>query len=242
LPVSTAFGFRFLFYTLWRGGTFFFPGANFESTASAFEEYKVQAWLSSPGGLELLLKGYQRFPLLQSEIETVIVPGDVLPRMLANQIRSRICPHVMSVYGATETTSTASAPVHMLGDLPGAVGYLVPGVSLEIVSEAGEPLPRGTEGIIRIKSRYAVEAYLGDPVASAKTFRDGWFYPGDSGVLEAPCCASSGGRCRLITGRQGQSKQLNALAACAGCRCAAFRTPGDTGLDEIWSPSPGPNS
>jgi acyl-CoA synthetase (AMP-forming)/AMP-acid ligase II len=239
LPVSTAFGFRFLFFTLWRGGTFFLPGANFEATVSAFEEHRVQCWLSSPGGLENLIKGYERFPLLDSEIETVIVPGDRLPRALADEVRRRICPHVMSVYGATETTTTACAPVHMLGDDPDGVGYLVPGVTVEIVDDNGSVVPRNSEGLIRVRSRYAVTGYVGDPVASAKSFRDGWFYPGDIGVLDT-------NNFLRIVGRQDNVLNLGgdkinpetierALAIHAGvAECAAFGVPNERGIDEIW--------
>jgi acyl-CoA synthetase (AMP-forming)/AMP-acid ligase II len=239
LPISTAFGFRFLFYTLWRGGTFFFPGETFAATASAFEEFKVQCWLSSPGGLEILLKGYERFPTLPCEIETVIVPGDVLPKTLSDRIRARICPHVMSVYGATETTTTASAPVHFLGDIADAVGFAVPGVSLEIVNEAGEVLSRGKEGILRVKSRYAVNGYLGDPAASARAFRDGWFYPGDIAVLEENNLLRIVGRQDAVLNFGGDKvnpeRIERTVSACPGVtECAAFGVPGELGLHVLW--------
>jgi acyl-coenzyme A synthetase/AMP-(fatty) acid ligase len=239
LPVSTAIGFRFLLFTLWRGGIFFFPGDTFESTVDAFEEYQTQCILSSPGGLEVLLKAYESYPTLQSELELVVVPGNTLPKPLANRLRARVCSNVITVYGATETTTTASAPVHMLGDTPGAVGFVAPGVEVEIVDEAGNRVASGVEGHVRIKSRYAVKGYIGDPQASAKTFRDGWFYPGDIGALDKENLLRIIGRQDSVLNLGGDKINPEtierAVVACEGVvECATFGLPNELGIDAVW--------
>jgi len=239
LPVTTALGFRFMIYALWRGGMFMFPGETFTASADAMDEFKIQCWLTSPKGLEILLKGFEQYPLLQSEVAAIAVPGDLLPRSLADRARARICPTVISAYGATETTMTATAPVHLLGDAPGEVGFLTPDVRVEIVDGAGAPQTRGTQGVVRVKSRYMIQGYVGDPKSSAVAFRDGWFYPGDIGVLEESNLLRIIGRQDAVLNLGGDkiSPELieQTLSTYPGLiECAAFALPGDLGLDGLW--------
>jgi acyl-coenzyme A synthetase/AMP-(fatty) acid ligase len=240
VPISTAAGFQNLISTLWRGGTFFFPGDTFEATAAIFEKYQVQGMLASPGGLEVILEGYARYPQMQSGIELVLVMGDMFPTALARRVSARICPQIVSVYGATETGTTASAPVSLLSQVPGAVGIVVPGAGIEIMDDAGAPLPRGQEGHVALKTPLAVNEYHRDPVASALSFRNQSFYPGDLGMLDA-------GNMLHITGRRDALVNLGgdkinpetverALTACEGVTdCAVFGVANAVGIEELWA-------
>ena len=239
LPISTMPGLRMLLLTLWRGGIFFFPGDTFESTVNAFEEYQVQCILSSPGGLEAMLKGYQRYPTLRSQIEVIVVPGAVLPKALADSVCARICSHAVTDYGATEMGPSASAPVQLLSDIPGAVGFATPGVTVEIVNDAGQQVPVGAEGYVRIKSQYLARQYVGDPQASAKAFRDGYFYPGDIGALDATNLLRIVGRQDTIFNLGGDKINPETIdrvvASCAGVvECASFGAPDEFGIDTVW--------
>jgi len=239
LPVSTMPGFRMLLLTLWRGGIIFLPGDTFESTIATFEEYRVQCILSSPGGLEAMLKGYQRYPTLRSDIEVIIVPGASLPKALANGVCARICPHVINAYGATETGTNASAPVQLMSEVVGAVGFVTPGVLVEIVDDVGKQMPPGMEGYVRIKSRCVARQYVGDPQASANAFRDGCFYPGDIGALEATNLLRIVGRRDNLLNLGGDKINPETidrvLASCAGVtECASFGVPNEFGIETIW--------
>jgi acyl-coenzyme A synthetase/AMP-(fatty) acid ligase len=245
LPVSTALGYRFLLYTLWRGGTFVFAGETFEQTAEAFEEYRVQCCLSSPGGLEALLRGYERHPALRSELELVVASGDSLSGSLSDRVRARLCAHMLATYGSTEACVIATAPAQAIRGKPGAVGFVTMGVSVEIVDDQGTPMPPGSEGILRIKSPFATDHYAGDPDASAATFRDGWFYPGDLGILDS-------GNLLRIAGRQDAVLNLGGdkvnperidevLSACPGViECATFGAPNELGIMQMWAAVAGP--
>jgi acyl-CoA synthetase (AMP-forming)/AMP-acid ligase II len=50
-----------------------------------------------------------------------------------------------------------------------------------VVDEQGAPRPPDEIGQVRIRSGVMVNGYVGDPIATARHFRDGWFYPGDMG-------------------------------------------------------------
>jgi acyl-coenzyme A synthetase/AMP-(fatty) acid ligase len=195
LPISSITGFRFLFHALWYGGTIFYPGDNFSDTLRAIEEYKVQCLLGSPGGFEILLRWYDTVPAYQSNIELMVSVGGVLSQSLSGRLRSRICSHLIAAYGATETGTSAVAHAHEITHTPRAVGFVAPGVAIQVVNESGTILPSGEEGFIRVRSKYAVDGYIGNPEESAKVFRDGWFYPGDIGTL-------SPGGLLVISGRE----------------------------------------
>ena len=183
VPISSSVGFQFLVYALWRGGTAFFPGDDFDRTFRVFEDYKVQCLVGSPGGFENLVKWFSSGPAYQSNIEAVFCGGDLLSRSLSERIRSQICSHVIAGYGSTEASMSAIAHAHEIAEIPQAVGFVTPGVAIQIVNSMGDVLPSEQEGEIRIKSEYAVDGYLGNPEASSASFRNGWFYPGDIGTL-----------------------------------------------------------
>jgi acyl-CoA synthetase (AMP-forming)/AMP-acid ligase II len=232
------FGFQFFIHTLWRGGTYFLPGDSFESTIEAFEYYKVQGWVVAPGGLANMLSHFEQYSAYQSRAELIISGGDLLSKSLSERVRARICSHLISAYGSTETGTVASAPAHAISHMRGAVGYINPGISVQITNETGRILPTGSDGIVRIRSELGVEGYVGNPVDSASVFKDGWFYPGDTGALTSD-------NVLLITGRQKAVLSIGGdkfkpemveevLAAFPAVdQAAVFSLPNELGIDAV---------
>ena len=52
---------------------------------------------------------------------------------------------------------------------------------IEIVDAQGALCPPGQSGAVRVRNPYMVNGYVNDAKATARCFRDGWFYPGDIG-------------------------------------------------------------
>ena len=52
----------------------------------------------------------------------------MLWKALADRVRLRMCSHVVTAYGASEISPVATAPNLQIADIPGAVGYVCPGV------------------------------------------------------------------------------------------------------------------
>ena len=238
VPVSSSLGFQFLIYTLWRGGTAFFPGKDFESTLPVLEQYKVQCMVGSPGGFENLLRWFDVVPGYQSNIEVLLCAGDVLSRPLSDRLRSRICSHLVTFYGATETSMSATAHAHELTVFPRAVGYVTPDVTMQIVDAAGTILPPDQEGYVRLKSDYAVDRYFRNPEESAKVFRDGWFYPGDLGTLSAEGLLVISGREQAVLNLGGDKVSPEAIEAVllqfnGVAEAAVFAAPNEYGNNEI---------
>src|SRR4029077_2863559 len=100
---------------------------------------------------------------------------------LSRRARARMCQNLYSSYGASETTTVAFGPASVLEKVPGAVGYIEPDVTIEAVDKAGNVLPAMQDGELRIRNNHLAEGYVGDPEATKRHFRDGYFYSGDIG-------------------------------------------------------------
>lgn len=171
------------------------------------------------------------------------VAGALLPAPLAREAMARITPDIRIIYGSTECSLLAYGHAADLEDEPGVVGSTPAGAILEVVDDAGRPLPDGQSGEFRITSERMTQGYIGDPEASAARFRDGWFYTRDVGrrlpdgrlVLEG----RADDRLNLAGGRKFMPQVLETAAfACPGViDCAAFAAPEAgraDGLDQCW--------
>jgi len=238
--VAASFGFRFLLDVLWRGGTLFFPGDRLESTLQAFDRHGIQAMISAPYGLAKFVEFCGTSRSLQGPIDVIVSAGSLLSAALSQQVRARLCPNLISVYGSTETNTIATAPAQAIADVPGAVGFVAPDVTVEILDEAGRQVPDSTEGIVRLRSPYSVSGYLGDAEETAKVFRNGWFYPGDIGRVTRENLLVISGREKEILNLGGAKLRPQsieqALASFPGVvEAAAFGVTDRLGIDEPWA-------
>jgi len=84
---------------------------------------------------------------------------------------------VDEAYGLSEVgLDTVSPPTRIK---VGSTGQVVPGISLAIRTDDGEPAEIGGEGRLWIKTNAACVGYWDDADATAAAFSDGWFDSGD---------------------------------------------------------------
>lgn len=179
-----AYGFRDTLRVLGQGGLVVFV-SSIDDTLAFIPRHEVNYLVVAPALLQRLVAARPPDADPFPSLSLIEVGGSHLPRAVWQGARARLCPHVLSTYGATESGSVAAAPMEDLLDHPDAVGRVFAGVEVQAVDAEDRPLPAGTEGILRIRSELCVDRYDDDPVASAQVFRDGWFYPGDLGVVSA---------------------------------------------------------
>jgi fatty-acyl-CoA synthase len=240
MGLAAALGFQFLIYLLSRGGTMFFRGDSMENTLRAFEIFRIEAMLATPVTLSQLLEACDRHPSIELDLDTIVSGGSLLPRPLVKRVRPRLCKHLITGYGSTETAISATAPAHEIAHIDGAAGYVTPGIRIEIVDEEDRPLPPGTEGIVRVASEFGIERYIDDAAESAKVFRNGWFYPGDLGSLTADNLLIILGRQNDVLnaggGKMAAEKVEAALLSFKGVKEAAvFMATSKLGVDEVWA-------
>ena len=91
---------------------------------------------------------------------------------------------VEDVYGSSETNKTFVNSKKLVGSELISTG-LPSDSRIEIRNSASDLCKIGEIGSVRVKNSYMVPGYVGDPEASARSFRDGWFHPGDMGTWGA---------------------------------------------------------
>jgi acyl-coenzyme A synthetase/AMP-(fatty) acid ligase len=237
---ATSLGFLFLIHTLTRGGLVIFIGDSYRNTANALDLYDAQCWLGSPAGLAKFAEYYQDSQTPGCRLQMIFSGGSLLAKSLAERVRKSMCAYLIAGYGSTEANMTAAAPVQLIEQVEGAVGFLLPGVTVETVDESNKPLPRSSTGVIRIRSPYTVTEYVGDPAESAKVFCDGWFYPGDIGRITPDNMLVISGRLKSVINVGGDkiSPEVieNSLTAIDGVDEAAVVSVNNRfGIAEIWA-------
>lgn len=110
---------------------------------------------------------------------------------------------IRQLYGSTETgTISVNLAADVTGSL-GSVGLPLPDVRFDVVDDQGRAVPTGAEGEVRIASPGAIRSYDGNPEATASSFRDGWYWSGDLGRLDANGALTLTGRTKLLINRGG---------------------------------------
>lgn len=109
--------------------------------------------------------------------------GARVPQSVSIRMRVKLSTQIVNGYGSTEVGIVAMTPFENLDNDPDLAGILVPGSEAEALDSAGNPLPPGEVGELRVRSMEMVSGYVDNEEATRAHFRDGWFYPGDLGSV-----------------------------------------------------------
>lgn len=169
---------RHRLYCTWNGGTNIFrPGGNFD-TGEFCGRMEVNCLDIARIHAADLIEGAKSTSLAGIKLRT---GGSAIPFDIRRALIEKVTPDLHVRYAATECgpISNAGRDDH---DIDEPVGRLYSGLELEIVGPRG-PVPPGEAGEIRLRGSGMATTYLDNPDATADRFRNGWFYPGDVGVV-----------------------------------------------------------
>ena len=198
LAIRTTAGYR-VPLSVWQAG----GAVVFDQRPDRFQRFfshpVTHAYLPGPWVRSLLDAHPQGNP--QPDFRLIFTSGFLPPAMAAG-VAKQFGSRLSVIFGASELGARALAsPVTGPDDLhwlPPSPGRLV-----EVVDEQGRPCPTGGEGVLRIGFQEGdATSYVGDPEASAGSFRDGFFYSGDRAV------AREDGRIRIL-GRMADLLNIN---------------------------------
>ncbi len=150
-----------------------------EDALRMIDLYQMGTILGSPNQLAAMIAALDTVPASLTSLRLVKCGGGQVTPSFARTIRERLCQNLLVIYGSTEAGRTAMANGAAIDSVPGCVGWVIPGQSLEIVDDAGAPVPAGTVGRVRILIEGGGRPLLGTGI-EADTTPD-WFYPGDLG-------------------------------------------------------------
>ena len=183
MGLSSGAGFTNMMLVLMTGGSLMLaPGV--AQTSRLASLYEVDRIIASTAQLIAMLRQQDNDSVDFAGVKSMVVGGSHIPRSVAKRARA-ISRNITCLYGSTEVGVVATAPAELIIKQQSAVGFVAPGVRVEIVDEKGTPLGLDREGVIRVNVPGAPTRYLNDPDASKNVFKDGWFYPGDIGSLNA---------------------------------------------------------
>ena len=127
---------------------------------------------------------------------------------LAREMQRRFGCAVHIGFGATETAGGIAATSLADSDERQAetVGRPMPGMEVRIVDEQRKPLPPGEVGELACRSDSVMLGYLGAPETSSEVVdKEGWYYTGDLGMLDAKGYLRIVGRKKDVILRAGQT-------------------------------------
>ena len=197
LPVFHSFGFTAtLWYPLLRGCQVVTVPSPLDTRKiiEAIRDEKATVLLGAPTFIRPVLK--KALPGELRSLDLVVTGAEKLPDDLARTFRETFHIEIMQGYGLTETTPAANInqphpPVVVstnepqLGNRPGAVGRMMPGMTARVVDpETWQELPMSETGMVLFRGANVFEGYLDDPEKTKGAFRDGWFVTGDLGRFD----------------------------------------------------------
>ena len=154
------------------------------NTLEAIERHNVTHLSCTPKNLFDMLSGLKGAAVRLPGVRVMRVSTAALPPTVLAKARTQISPNIYTNYGTNEAGGFAVATPDMLEQAPQSVGKLLPGVELELVDDQGKPVPTGETGFVRVRAEGMIAGYVGDSEATAKAFRDGWFYAGDMAAFD----------------------------------------------------------
>jgi acyl-coenzyme A synthetase/AMP-(fatty) acid ligase len=136
--------------------------------------------MGSPAQLSAAIFGPTPPP--QTRLRSLKVTGALITRPFVETALAYF-EELHVLYAATESGVATVLRLTEASQFDGSVGLPFDGAEVEVVDQRHQPVPPGGEGIVRIRTGWAVPGYIDEPSATAQFFRDGWFYPGDLGRL-----------------------------------------------------------
>jgi long-chain acyl-CoA synthetase len=233
------YGYNSSLRVLWTGGQLVLT-TRIDTIVPLIEKHRVRALVLAPNSLESIVAPRPAHATPLPSLQVVEVGGSMLPMRLYQAARQKLCKNIISSYGAMEVGAIASAPMERLAGIPGALGFLHPGIEVEAVDANDVPVPPGTDGILRVRTRTSAGAYLGDPALSDRVFRNGWTYLGDTGAVSREGLVTLAGRVGEIINSGGNKVSPQAiedvLLALPWVReAAAFGMPDGLGVTRVWA-------
>jgi acyl-coenzyme A synthetase/AMP-(fatty) acid ligase len=195
MSLMTVGGFMTAMAGAFTGNAYFAPSA--PDPVALIHKHGIRNLLGSPTQLAKFQESVRRSGRLLPSVQEVRSAGGPFPMPLVKALRELLPQaELYNIYGSTEVGGLTLCTVNP--EYTAAIaGFPLETADIEIVDDNDQPLPPGDEGHLRVRTRSMVAGYYRNPEASARFFRDGWFYPGDRGRLMP-------NRLLILSGRAGE--------------------------------------
>lgn len=157
------------------------PRATLDRVSAAIDGSAVTHVLSTPGIIERYVRELEptqrRFP----QLANLRLTGGAVTEALRKRIFRTLCEDITVDFGASEMATIAVGSAETFRASDRCAGRIAPWVEAEAVDDGGRTLPAGHNGRLRFRHEHMPDAYAdGKPIR-----KDGWFYSGDHGRVDA---------------------------------------------------------
>ncbi|WDL95672.1 class I adenylate-forming enzyme family protein [Alicyclobacillus sp. ALC3] len=167
------------------------------------ERVTVHHGVSTMFVLELNHPDRRKYDL--SSLRTGIVAATPCPYEIVERIRTELGLSPILSYGMTETSPALTAS-HFENEawVYQTVGRVLPGVTLRVVNEVGDPVPYGDVGELVCQTPGLMENYHENETATRRAIDErGWFHTGDLATLNEAGYVTIVGRIKEMINRGG---------------------------------------
>jgi len=235
LDLGTASGFHTLMAAVMSGGMYLNPG-DARHNHRLVRLFGVTAIKASPIQIAQLFDVARTSDQPVESLANIYSAGSVVPVALRRTVRDESTARLFNLFGSTEVGRAAER--ELMDDDTSFAGVVVSGTELEIVDSNDHPVAVGETGLVRYRRAHMAAGYLDDPHATELSFRDGWFYTGDEGALDADGGLTISGRASDVINVGGIKVQPtiaedHALTHAGVSDAAGFSFAGKAGVEQF---------
>lgn len=170
-----------LVFSLLAGAAVCLPNSNAISVdlLKFLNDQKITLACGTPSHLHQLLSVGLPIPSLR----VFEARSAFITEKLRLDFKSKINGNLFIVYGTNEGEALSIASPALQVETPNTVGVATESITIEVVNDQDISKPAFETGEVRVRGPGVVAGYLDNLEATAKSFKGGWFYPGDLGYL-----------------------------------------------------------
>ena len=152
-----------------------------EEAFQLIEKHHIRNAFMPPTALKLMRQVPSPRRRYNLKMRSIGSGGETLGTELLNWAEGALGVKINEFYGQTEANLLVGNCFEIMEIRPGSMGKAIPGHTLAIVDESGEPAPLDQDGEIAVKSFDPVMflGYWHDPAATENKFKGDWLLTGD---------------------------------------------------------------
>ena len=180
LGLDTVSGILAYFWSLLHGETYFLSGTSKENL-QLIRDNAILSIQTSPSKLVDLVAAAGAVNARLDGLKEIQVAGSLLSTKTAHALAAISTADLQYLYGSTEAGAVAKGAYQATD--PECVGLLLPEAEVKITDDLGNTLANGNNGYLNLRTPYQANGYWKTPANKNSGFHEGWFLPGDTGVL-----------------------------------------------------------